>query len=46
MENFIREYRNQFPDSFCDQLIDLLEDNEKWNSYKKANIKSSIEKLK
>ena len=29
MENFIREYRNQFPDSFCDQLIDLLEDNEK-----------------
>ena len=29
MENFIREYRNQFPDSFCAQLIDLLEDNGK-----------------
>ena len=26
-DNFIREYKNQFPDEFCDKLINLLEEN-------------------
>ncbi len=26
-DNFIREYKNQFPDEFCDKLINLMEEN-------------------
>ncbi len=28
-DNFIREYKNQFPDDFCDKLINILEENVK-----------------
>ena len=26
-DNFIREYKNQFPNNFCDKLINILEEN-------------------
>lgn len=41
--NFIREYKNQFPDSFCDQLIGLLEDNDKTgNAHQGASGKNNL----
>ena len=42
-DNFIREYKNQFPDLFCDQLIGLLEDNnEAGNTHLGVSGKNSL----